>query len=460
MKGSALVIDDDALSREFLAEAVRTAGYRVRQASDGDQGIAALRTGDVDIVFTDLRMPGRDGLAVLRAALATLGDVPVVVLTAFGTVETAVEAMRVGAEDFLLKPVSPEQIEVVLGRIEGRRALVRENKVLKAQARSGEETPMDIIGKSPSFLEAVRLAERVAATDATVLVRGESGTGKEVIATVLHVQSSRSEGPFIKVNCAALTESLLTSELFGHERGAFTGAVARKEGRFELAAGGTLFLDEIGELPGEVQAKLLRVLETGEFERVGGVRTLRADARIVAATNRDLERAMKDGRFREDLYYRLNVVPVWLPPLRERIEDVHALAEYFLARYRARHGVDVREFTPAALDALRASEWPGNIRELANVVQRAVLVARGRKIGPESLGLPDAQEQPHGHLPVGMTLEAVERQLILRTLESTGWNRTKAAALLEVTPRTLSNKIRLWRAQGLLPEVAVAEGGN
>jgi DNA-binding NtrC family response regulator len=452
MKAKALVIDDDALSREFLAEALATAGYSVSEAKSGEDGLATLRNGEPDLVLTDLRLPGVDGLAVLRGVKERFPDLPVVVLTAFGTVERAVEAMKAGAEDFLLKPVSPEQIDVVLERLQRRQTLVNENRVLRATLGAEAKGPAPAVGSNPRFVQALALAERVAQSEATVLVRGESGTGKEVVAALVHQRSPRAKGPFIRVNCAALTESLLTSELFGHEKGAFTGAHARREGRFELARGGTLFLDEIGELPPEVQAKLLRVLETKEYERVGGTQTLRADARVVAATNRDLEAGIRDSRFREDLYYRLNVVPVILPPLRERLDDIPALAVHFLGRFAREHGGPARRLSKDALAALKRAPWPGNVRELANTIQRAVLVAAGPEVDVQDLGLPDRVDQEDGEFSGTCTLEEMERRLILQTLDRTGWNRTEAARILDVTPRTLSNKLRLWRTLGLLPE--------
>jgi DNA-binding NtrC family response regulator len=285
----AVVIDDDPLSREFLVEALRTSAFHVEEAPCGEDGVALVERFDPELVLTDLRLPGIDGVEVLRACRERNPELSVIVLTAFGTVECAVEAMKAGAEDFLLKPVSPEQIELVLGRLDGRRRLEKENRAMKASLPADADVFRDIIGGNRQFIEALQLAERVATSDATILVRGDSGTGKELVAGLLHRASGRRGGPFIRVNCAALTESLLTSELFGHEKGAFTGAHQRKEGRFELASGGTLFLDEIGEMPLEVQGRLLRVLESGEFERVGGTKTLKSDARIVAATNRDLE---------------------------------------------------------------------------------------------------------------------------------------------------------------------------
>lgn len=447
---TALVIDDDALSREFLVEALRTNGWTASEASSAEEGLALAARQEFTLVLTDLCLPRASGLDVLRGIRAKGGETRVVVLTAFGAVDTAVEAMRAGAEDFLLKPVAPEQLAMLLRRMGERRRLEHENLALRAslEERTLAAHP-GVIGRSPRFIQAVALAERVAPTEATVLIRGESGTGKEVLAELLHRRSRRAAGPFIRVNCAALTESLLTSELFGHEKGAFTGAAARRQGRFELAAGGTLFLDEIGELPVEVQSKLLRILETREFERVGGTQTLSADVRVIAATNRDLEGAIARGRFREDLFYRLNVVPVLLPSLRDRREDIPALARHFLTRFARQHGTAAREFTLDALQAMAAAEWPGNVRELANAVQRAVLVTQGSRVAATDLGLvvrsdmaaaPAVQEL--------LSLEELERKQILRVLEHTRGNRTEAARILGVTSRTLSNKFRLWRTRG------------
>ncbi len=453
---TALVIDDDALSREFLVETLRTSGWHTTDAGSAEEAVRLLEQGDFRLVLTDLRLPKADGLAVLRAARERNSETAVVVLTAFGTVTTAVEAMRAGADDFLLKPASPEQIEVVLGRCDAHRRLVQENRVLKANLADRSIAPrQDIIGRNLRFIQALALAERVAPTDATVLVRGESGTGKEVIAELVHRRSARAQGPMIRVNCAALTESLLTSELFGHEKGAFTGATARRQGRFELAAGGTLFLDEIGDLPQEVQAKLLRVLETREFERVGGSQTIEANVRVIAATNRDLESAIARGRFREDLFYRLNVVPVTLPALRERREDIPALARHFLARFTRQHGSVAKEFGVDALQALATADWPGNVRELANTVQRAVLVAQGPRITAAELGMVAAATEVVATQSAALeitialpSLDALERQQILKTLEHTKGDRAAAALILGVTTRTLSNKFRLWRSPG------------
>jgi DNA-binding NtrC family response regulator len=446
----ALIADDDALSREFLAECVSAAGFEVKPVVDGRGAVEALRADDFDLVITDLRMPGCDGIDVLRASRERNPERPVVVLTAFGAVETAVQAMKEGAADFVLKPISPDALELVLKRVQGTARLKGEISALKACLAPDPSAGTRILGSNPAIREVVQLAQRVAPTQATVLVRGESGTGKELVAALIHEESPRAGRPFIRVNCAALTETLLTSELFGHEKGAFTGAHQKKEGRFELANGGTLFLDEIGEISPEVQSKLLRVLELGEFERVGGTRTLKADVRVVAATNRDLEAAISDGRFRQDLFFRLNVFPITLPRLRDRKEDIPVLAAHFLERFRKDLGGRARSFDRSALEALTSYDWPGNVRELMNAVQRGILRASGEAITQRDLGLEPAAASRTANVPLGLTIDETERHLILRTLDLTGWNRTEASRILGVTTRTLSNKLRLYRSQGLL----------
>jgi DNA-binding NtrC family response regulator len=446
----ALIADDDALSREFLAECVAASGYEVRAVGDGRAAVEALQADDFDLVVTDLRMPEVSGLEVLRASREKNRERPVIVLTAFGAIDTAVQAMKDGAADFMLKPVSPDALEVVLARVQGAAKLRGDLNVLRACLQAGPTAPSRLVGADGALRDAEQLAIRVASTQATVLIRGESGTGKELIAALIHERSTRADRPFIRVNCAALTETLLTSELFGHEKGAFTGAHQRKEGRFELASGGTLFLDKIGEIAPKVQSKLLRVLELGEFERVGGTRTLRVDVRVVAATNRDLEEAIAEGRFRQDLFFRLNVFPITLPPLRERRQDVAVLAQHFLERFRRDLGGRAKAFERAALDALAAYDWPGNVRELMNIVQRGILRAVGDAITAKDLGLEPAASARAANVPVGLSIDEAERHLILKTLDLCAWNRTEASRILGVTTRTLSNKLRLYRSEGLL----------
>ena len=449
-----LLADDEPLSRDFLAEALSTLGFEVHAVVDGQQAIDAMRKQAFDFVVTDLRMPNQDGNAVLAASKAQDPDRPVVLVTAHGTMGTAIEALRGGADDILEKPASLHDLELMTARIRERRRLLRENRYFRAES-VGEE----MVVAGPKTQAVVALVERIARSKATVLIRGESGTGKERVAALLHRCSDRREKPFVKVNCAAIPESLMESELFGHEQGAFTGAGRRREGRFELADGGTLFLDEIGETAPAMQSKLLRVLQEGEFQRVGGTKTVKVDVRVVAATNRDLWKEVQQGRFREDLYYRLDVVPITLPPLRERPEEIVPLAKRFL-----RKGLSL---TRAAETALREWRWPGNVRELQNVLQRASLLADGDVVDAPQLrswlrhddgatqangagshadatvGDPSDTEggDPIGAL-VGRTLDEVTDELVLRTLQRHNGNRTKTAEALGIGVRTLFNRLR------------------
>ena len=450
-----LLADDEPLSRDFLAEALATLGFDVHAVVDGQQAIDAMRKQAFDFVVTDLRMPNQDGNAVLAASKAQDPDRPVVLVTAHGTMGTAIEALRGGADDILEKPASLHDLELMTARIRERRRLLRENRYFRA-----ESVGDDMVVAGPKTQAVVALVERIARSKATVLIRGESGTGKERVAALLHRCSDRREKPFVKVNCAALPEALMESELFGHEQGAFTGAGRRREGRFELADGGTLFLDEIGETTPAMQSKLLRVLQEGEFQRVGGTKTVKVDVRVVAATNRDLWKDVQQGRFREDLYYRLDVVPITLPPLREREEEIVPLAKRFL-----RKGLTL---TRAAENALREWRWPGNVRELQNVLQRASLLAEGDVVDAPQLRswlrndsgdaskanasdagagisggeVGDAESgDPIGTL-VGRRLDEVTDELVLRTLQRHNGNRTKTAEVLGIGVRTLFNRLR------------------
>ncbi len=437
-----LLADDDALSRDFLREALEALGCTVHAVVDGREAIEAMQVESYDFVVTDLRMPREDGMAVLTASRELDAERPVVLVTAHGAMHVAVEAMREGAADVLEKPVALEALEVLLERVRQRTRLMRQNAFLREEAVGG-----DMVVASEKMLGVIDMVSRVARSAATVLVRGESGTGKERIAALVHKRSDRANGPFVKLNCAAVPETLLESELFGHEAGAFTGASRRREGRFELADGGTLFLDEVGEMSPAMQAKLLRVLQEGEFERVGGSETVKVDVRVVAATNRDLEQEVAADRFRGDLLYRLNVVPVVLPPLRERAEDIAPLARHFL-----RPGLS---FTVDAEEALAAWSWPGNVRELQNVVQRVGLLAEGDVVDRDLVeqwlephAAPRAAQEvvlqpadPLGAL-VGRSLAEVEQELIARTLERCGGNRRRTAETLGIGVRTLFNKLR------------------
>ncbi len=441
----ALLADDEPLSREFLGEALEGFGLKIIAVNDGEQALVALKQHPIDLVFTDLQMPGADGVQVITESKLREPDRPVVLITAHGTMGVAVEAMRKGADDILEKPVSPEDLEVALVRVRDRRRLLRENRYFRAESIGDD---LQVYSRIMSDL--VELVVRVAPSKATVLITGESGTGKERVAALVHRRSDRSEEPFVKVNCAAIPDSLMESEVFGHEAGAFTGANKRREGRFELANGGTLFLDEIAEMSPMLQAKLLRVLQEGEFSRVGGNRTVQVDVRVVAATNRNLVKAVADGDFREDLYYRLNVVPVHIPPLRERKEEIMPLASHFLTK-----GV---EFAADAEALLTSHSWPGNVRELQNMVQRACLLCWNGVIDAQLL----REWLGQGHLGadsavasttttstsdamaslVGCPLRVVGDKLILKTLEQCGGNRTKAAEILEIGVRTLFNRLK------------------
>ena len=462
-----LVADDDSLSREFLTEALKTLGYQVESVASGQDAFDRAKRSEYDLVVADVRMPGMSGVDLVRQIGQNIPDLPVVLVTAHGTVETAVEAMRLGAKDFLVKPVTPENLELVLRRIEHTRRLESENAYLRSEILTDKSD--EVIGESMHMRELLQTAGRVASSKGTVLITGESGTGKERIAHYIHQSSPRRDGPFIRVNCAALSEQLLESELFGHERGAFTGAHKRREGRFELADGGTLLLDEIGEISPALQTKLLRVLEEEEFERVGGSSTLKVDVRVIATTNRDLPSEVAAGHFREDLYYRLHVLPVHIEPLRRRREDILPLAEHFANMYGRLDGREGVKLSPDAEERLISWDWPGNVRELENAVHRAVILAEGDVIRTTHLLFdpkPQQGEKPRFTLVTekgsyigaisaasplaNRPLADIERESILCTLEATRGNKTEAARRLGVTARTLSNKMKLWRELGLV----------
>ena len=445
-----LVADDDPGLREGLERTLTRAGYRVVLASDGRAALDQLQEAGVDLVLTDLKMPGLTGLELLRAAkeLAAKGrapDVDVILLTAFGTVDEAVAAMKDGAYDFITKPFRGEQLLKVVAKALERRELIQRAKKLEREIEDLRARPQ-FIGESPAFRRMMMLVDQVADSSATVLLQGESGTGKEGVANKIHDRSARRRGPFVAVNCAALPEQLLESELFGYEKGAFTGAVGRKEGRFELADGGTLFLDEVGDLSLVTQPKILRVLQEGEFERLGGTRTIRVDVRVVAATNQDVAQMVREKRFREDLYYRLNVITIRVPPLRERREDIRLLAQHFRSFYAAKNNRKLLEgISEDALRRMEAYSWPGNVRELENVIERAVVLARGVTVDvgdlPEEVS--KAAPLPEGVISVrvGTPLAEVEQRLLEETLRVTRGNKTLTAKLLGIDPRTVSRKL-------------------
>jgi two-component system response regulator FlrC len=441
-----LIVDDEPGIREFIGETLRGEGHEIVEAGDGSEALAALRKRGFDLVITDLRMPGPlDGLALVRTARAEQPDVELIVLTAYGTIDSAVEAMKLGAFDSLQKPVSsPEQLRLVTAR-----ALERRRLLAIRDGASREASPLPPLSYGDPAMEPVeRAVERVAATSSTVLILGESGTGKEIVARTLHERSARRHGPFVAVNCAAISETLMESEIFGHEKGAFTGATAARRGRLELADGGTLFLDEIGELKAGLQSKLLRVIEDGQFERVGGTRTIRVDVRWIAATNRDIEAMTAAGDFREDLYHRLAVFPIRLPALRDRRGDIESLAEWLLARIAGELGRPALHLGDDARARLRRADWPGNIRGLANALERAAILTDGDVIRGDDVvfGEIDGVRGAGGARRAGgvRTMAEIEEDAIRRALATVDGNRRLAAERLGIGERTLYEKLKKY----------------
>lgn len=446
-KGRILVVDDEPNARTALAEILREEDFNVETAADGFKGLARFEEMGPDLVLTDLKMPGMDGVELLRKLRATNPELPVILMTAFGAVETAVTAMREGAADYLTKPLNTDELLLVIERALERVRLRRETHELRTQL--AERYRFDnIVGSSPEMQEVFKSVAQVAPSRATVLLTGESGTGKELVAAAIHHRSPRKDGPFVRLHCAALAETLLESELFGHERGAYTGADRRREGRFEQADGGTLFLDEIGEITPSTQVKLLRVLQEREFERVGGNQTLRVDVRVIAATNRDLRQLVSEGSFREDLYYRLNVINILLPPLRKRPSDVPALAMHFLERFARENDKQVQRFSDGALAMLAGYPWPGNVRELENVVERAVVLADGETVEAHHLPTELAVANTESLAPriPGSSMADIERHAILKTLEAHGGSTSKAADVLGISVRKIQYKLHEYGA--------------
>lgn len=459
-----LIVDDEMIVRNFLAETLRRKHFDVTTAESGQKAIAALKDTAFDMVITDMKMPDLTGIDILRKVKELSPHTIVVVITGFGSIENAVEAMRFGAFNYLIKPFSPDTIEALIEKAQEHTSLVEENSYLRQQISSGgNRSPTKVIGESPAIKQILADVALVAKSNASVFIHGESGTGKEVIAQAIHQSSPRAGRPFIKVNCAAIPETLIESEFFGHEKGAFTGANARRLGRFELANGGTLLLDEITEIPLGLQAKLLRVIQEQEFERVGGTKPVKVDVRLISTSNRDIKEAIDKKIIREDLYYRLNVVPVLLPPLRERKEDILPLAEYFLQKISQENHRKIKTLSPAAAKKLLAYSWPGNIRELANIIERAVVMDSGHEVTPEHLfidvkkeesskdnpRLKSKEEKPteKPSFPTGTTLQDLEKKLIIETLEAQQHNRTKTAEMLGISQRVLRNKIIEYKLQ-------------
>ncbi len=442
-----LVIDDEEAMRHMLSIMLRKEGYDVVCAEGAGAALEVLEKEGFEFILCDIRMPGIEGIEFLKRLKDKGTDATVIMMSAYGTIDTAVECMKLGAYDYISKPFKTDEIILTLRKAQERERLRRENERLKRQDM--EKYP-PLYARDRKMLDIVALIDRIADYDTTVLITGETGTGKELVARTIHTKSRRRDAPFVPVNCGAIPEGLMESELFGHMKGAFTDAVRTRAGLFQEADGGTIFLDEVGELPRELQVKLLRVLQEGEVRRVGDTKTTRVDVRVIAATSRDLEEEIKEGRFREDLYYRLNVIPIRVPPLRERKADIELLAGFFLERYSNRYAKKIRAMSPEAMELLLAYHWPGNVRELENVMERAVILEDKDTITPESLPIlredrdEDHRDTERSYPPLSIKRaeEELEKRLIKKALEITGGNRTKAARLLEISHRALLYKIK------------------
>lgn len=444
-----LILDDETAQRDILTGYLKKKGYKIFSASSGKEGIDITQNNLVDIILSDFKMPDLNGIEVLEQVKKINPEISFVIVTAYGTVENAVKAMRLGAFDYISKPVDLDELDLMIERIIEHKSLKSENQLLKTQLQEKYKIS-SIVSQSQKMEEVINVAARVADSKATVLITGENGTGKEVLAKAIHFMSSRKEKPFVAVNVPALTETLLESELFGHEKGAFTGADKMRKGRFEVAHGGTLFLDEVGDIPQSIQVKLLRVLQEHQFERVGGSEKIEVDVRIIAATNKDLEQKIKDGTFREDLYYRLNVVSIKIPPLRDRREDILPMIETFIDKYSQENNKEKLEVSKEAIDVLMKYNYPGNVRELENIIERAVVLTREKVITLNDLpiSIKGFKEEktlaPIGEGTLTEQVEALEKQLIYDALQESGGNQTKAGKLLGLTERNLRYKLKKY----------------
>jgi len=447
MKGKILIVDDDTAHLHMLRTLLKSFGHEVESATDGEDAIAMVKEKPFDLILMDVRMAHIGGIEALRQIKECNPAIPVIIMTAYSSVDTAVEAMKLGAYDYLTKPLNFEELKLIMDRAMDHLRLTLENRSLKDKI-AAETSFAGIIGSSLAMRKVLDMARIVAPTEATVLITGESGTGKELFAKAIHVNSERAKGPLVTVNCAALTETLLESELFGHEKGTFTGADRQRNGRFMQADTGTIFLDEVGEIPLQMQAKILRTIQEREIQRLGSDEVLHVDVRIIAATNRNLEEDVKVGKFREDLYYRLNVMNIHIPPLRERVEDIPLLAHYFLQKYVQKNRKDLKGFTPAAMDMLIRAKWSGNVRELENVIERAVILGVSPYLSEKDLPMSVVGQTSNEYRPIfdlgGKSLEEVESQAILATLEQTQGNKSEAAKLLNITRTTLNNKLKKY----------------
>jgi DNA-binding NtrC family response regulator len=442
MKAKLLVVDDEKHIREGLQKALNLDGYEVEVAADGKVALEKLEDEEIDLVITDLKMPQLSGEELMKDALGRYPYLPIIILTGHGTIENAVEAMRNGAYDFITKPLNIDKLSLIVNRALENSSLKRQNRELLNQLRK-KYSFENIIGKSTPMKNVFETVELVAPSRANVLIYGESGIGKEMIADAIHHNSPREDKSYIKVHCAALPESLLESELFGHEKGAFTGAISRKRGRFELAHLGTLFLDEVGEIPSQIQVKLLRVIQEREFERVGGEQPIKVDVRIISATNKNLKEEVEQGNFREDLYYRLDVVSIHVPPLRDKKDDIPLMTHKFIEEFSKENNKEIEGITNGALQALMSYKWPGNVRELRNVIESIVVLTKGSIISEQDLPqyIMAKDEQSHLKIPGGVSLAEAEKRMILFTLQNTGGNKTRASEVLKIGRKTLHRKL-------------------
>jgi len=447
MNSKIFVVDDDVYAREFIVETLKRKGYQLEQTDSGESALEIIKHQEFDLIITDLKMKQVSGLDVLRAAQNIQPDCRVMVVTAFGTIDNAVEAMKIGACDYFTKPVTPDELEILVANALDYKRLKMENRYLK-QELAGSYSFANLMGKSLSMMKIFELIKNVANSPSTILISGETGTGKEMVARAIHFNSIRAGKPFIKMNCAALPEGLIESELFGHEKGAFTGAVKSSIGRFEQANGGTLLLDEISEIPPAIQAKLLRVIQERELERLGSGQTIPIDVRIIATSNRDLKKEVSERRFRDDLYFRLQVIPIDVPPLRKRLDDIPILSDYFLQKYCHREGVPLKVLSDKVIKYFMSYAWPGNVRELENYIERAVVVSNSQELKVSDFpmeiaigigGFTDTEQA------AGTTIAEMEKRLIFKTLEANNYNKAQAAEVLGITPRTLRNKLNEYR---------------
>lgn len=443
MKPKILIVDDETIVRDFISEVLIRMGHAPLAADSGEKAITHLERTEFDIVITDFKMPGLSGIDVLKKALELWPDCRVIIITAFGTIEHAVDAMKMGAHDYITKPISPDHLEMVVSKALEYKSLKIENRLLRNEI-SDKFSFENIIGKAANMQAVFELIRRASPSDSTILINGESGTGKELVAKAIHYNSLRANCPFIKMNCAALPEGLIESELFGHEKGAFTGAFRATRGRFELADGGSLLLDEISEIPPPLQAKLLRVLQEKEFERIGSGQTNKVDVRVIATSNRDLREEVSRGNFRDDLFYRLNVIPIDIPPLRQRLEDIPLLCNYFLNKFCLKSGVPLKILSEKVMRIFKSYSWPGNVRELENLLERAVVISKNQELKPVDFP-PEITSGiaaiPSGSMDVGMSVNEAEKILILKTLKAHAGNKSRAAEVLGISTRTLRNKL-------------------